>query len=217
MRVVGSGCRGCLSTALGILIVVGVIAATAWLAVGVLQAPHVERVRFSAEDGVRAQRKLLDLAHQRPRTSSAVITEAELNAFVARHLDPADLPLGEPVIHLQADDRVELAGMVTLGRLLHDSPLASVADVLPAAWAMRPVWLTVVADARLMRDSRPILRLVPRRLTIGRRRVPTFVLRLVLDPASFRLMRIVLPPDVETVRVERGRVVIERTSQPPRT
>jgi hypothetical protein len=52
---------------------------------------------------------------------------------------------------------------------------------------------------------------------IGRQRVPAVVLRLVLEPASLRLMRIALTPEIRTVRIERGRVVIETTSPPPRT
>jgi hypothetical protein len=47
--------------------------------------------------------------------------------------------------------------------------------------------------------------------------VPAFALRLVMDPSSLRLMRIALPPEVQTVRIERGRVVIQATSSPSRT
>jgi len=38
----------------------------------------------------------------------------------------------------------------------------------------------------------------------------------MLDPSSLRLMRITLPPHVQTVRIERGRVIIQVTSSPPR-
>lgn len=193
------------------------IAVGAWVVVGLFQAPDVERVRFSADDGVRAQRKVLELARQRARGSSTVITEAEINAFVTRHLDPADLPLGDPVVHLRGEDAVEITGTVTIGRLLHDSPVAPLTDALPAGWQTRPIWLTVAAGARVTTDGRRILRLEPHRLTIGRQRVPAFLLRLVLDPGALRLLRIALPADVGSIRVEPGRVIIERASSPPRT
>jgi len=216
VRPVRSGCRGCLSTIVGLVVAAAAIAVGAWVVIGLFQAPDVERVRFSADDGVRAQRKLLELARQRPRAST-VITEAEVNAFVTRHLDPADLPLVDPVIHLRGEDAVEIAGTVTIGRLLHDSPVAPLTDALPAGWQTRPIWLTVAAGARVTTDGRRILRLEPRRLTIGRQRVPTFLLRLVLDPGALRLLRITLPADVGSIRVEPARVIIERASSPPRT
>ena len=205
-----------MSTVVGLTLVIAAIAAAAWVAVGLFLTPDVRPVRFSPEDGVRAQRKLLDLARQRPR-ASAVITEAELNAFVTRHLDPADLPVADPVIRLPGQDIVEITGTVTLGRLLHNLPLGWLTETLPTAWQARPVWLSIRAGVRVTTESRRVLRLDPQRVAIGRQRIPAFVLRLVVDPAALRLMRIALPADVETVRVDRGRVIIEKTSPPPRT
>jgi len=174
-------------------------------------------VRFSADDGIRAQRKLLEFARQRAPGGATVISEAEVNAFVTRHLDPSDLPLGDPVVHLRGEDAVEIAGTVSVGRLLHDSPVAPLIEALPTAWQARPLWLTVVAGARVTTNGRRMLRLDPRRLAIGRQRVPAFLLRLVLDPGALRLMRIALPAEVEGVRIELGRVIIERASSPRRT
>jgi hypothetical protein len=79
------------------------------------------------------------------------------------------------------------------------------------------VWLTIGAHATIATEPRRALRLDVRRVVIGRQRVPAVLLRLLLDPSSLRLMRIALPPEVRTVRVERGRVLIETTSPPPRT
>jgi hypothetical protein len=66
--------------------------------------------------------------------------------------------------------------------------------------------------AEIVTEPRRALRLKARRVAIGRQRVPVVVLRLVLDPSSLRLMRIALPPHVETVRIKPGRVVIQGTS-----
>ncbi len=210
------GCGGCLSTVVVLLAIGLIVAAGGWAVVRSLQAPAVERVPFSPADGVRAQQKIFDLARRAARAGPVVLTEAELNAFVSRHLDPADLPLHDPVIRLRADDVVEIVGIVPLGRLLRESPLAPLADALPAGWLARPVWLTVTTRAGLSTEPRRALRLDARRVVIGRQRVPALVLRLVLEPSSLRLTRITLPPAVQAVRVERGRVLIQATSSPAR-
>jgi hypothetical protein len=182
-----------------------------------MDAPGVAPPRFTRDDDVRAQQKIVDLARRRPRDATVVLSEAELNAFVSRHLDPADLPLRDTVLRLLGDDLVELAGTTPLGRLLQESPLAPLTPAMPSGWLARPVWLTIGAHATIAKEPRRALRLDVRRVVIGRQRVPAVLLRLLLDPSSLRLMRIALPPEVRTVRVERGRVLIETTSPPPRT
>ena len=193
--------------AVGVLTVAG-----GWAVVRLFEPPVVEAIRFAPDDGVRAQQKIFDLARRRTRAAPVVLSEAELNAFVSRHLDPADLPFGEPALRLRSDDLAEIAGTVPLGRLLQESPLGALAQALPAGWLARPVWLTVRMRAEIVTEPRRALRLKARRVAIGRQRVPVVVLRLVLDPSSLRLMRIALPPHVETVRIEPGRVVIQGTS-----
>jgi hypothetical protein len=188
----------------------------AWVGVRMLAAPAVEPVAFAPEDGARAQKKIFDLA-RRASPGTVVLSEAELNAFVTRHLEPADLPMRDPVLRLRGDDVVEITGAVPLERLLRESPLAPLAEALPAAWLARPVWLTVQARASVATEPRRALRLDARRVVIGRQRVPSVALRLLLDPGSLRLTRIALPPDVQAVRVERGRVVIQTTSSRGRT
>jgi hypothetical protein len=192
------------------------VGGTAWITVRSLQPPAVERVPFGPDDGPRAQRKLFGLARRNP-PGPVVLSEAEINAFVARHLHPADLPLHEPVIRLRGEAAVEIAGSLPLGRLLRESPLAPAARMLPAAWLESPMWLTVTARPSVTAEPRPALRLDVDRLKIGRQRMPSVALRLLLEPSSLRLTRIALPPDVEAVRVERGRVIIQTTSSRPRT
>ena len=214
-RAVRMGCGGCSSTVLAFMAVTTVVAVGGWAMTRMLQAPVVEPIPFTRDDGVRAQQKIVDLALHRARSGPVLFTEAELNAFVARHLDPAELPVRDPVIRLRGDDSLEIIGTVALGRLMRESPLATLAEILPAWWLARPVWLTVAAGATVSTERRHILRLEPRRLLIGRQRVPAFVLRLLLDPSSLRLMRIALPSEVQTVRIERGRVIIQQATSPP--
>jgi len=197
--------------------IAAVVAVSGWAVMRTLQAPAVEATRFTREDGVRAQQKIVDLALHRVRGGTVLFSEAEVNAFVSRHLDPADLPVRDPMIRLRDGDILEIVGTVALGRLVRESPLATLTEMLPAGWLARPLWLSVAARAATSSEPRRTLRLEPRRLLLGRQRVPAFMLRLMLDPSSLRLMRIVLPPEVQTVRIERGRVVIQATSPPART
>jgi len=211
------GCGGCLSTLIVLTVAGGLAAAGGWGLMRCLQSPARDAVAFSREDGTRAQRKLLELARERPRSEGLVISEAEVNAFVAYHIDPADFPLRDPIIRLREGGGVDIAGTVTLERVLRESSLTSLADLLPSGWTARPLWLTVNARTRVVTDRRRTLRLEARRLAIGRQRVPSVLLPLILDPSMLRFMRIGLPRDVQAVRVERGRVVIETTSPRPRT
>ncbi len=216
MRAVRLGCGGCLSTVTALLLAGLIVVGGGWVVVRSLQAPDVARVAFAPEDGARAQRKIVDIA-RRAAAGPVVLSEAELNAFVSRHLDPNDLPLRDPVLRLRGDDTVEIAGWLPLGRLVRESPLASAADALPEAWLARRVWLTVRVRASLVAEPRRALHLDARRVVLGRQRVPAVALRLLLDPASLRLTRIAVPPDVRAVRVEPGRVLIQTVSSRERT
>lgn len=203
--------------ALGVVIVAVVTGAGVWAGMRALETPAVEAPRFSRDDGVRAQQKIADLARHRAKTNPVVLSEAEVNAFVSRHLDPEVLPVRDAVIRLRDGDVVEIVGTVALGRLLRESPVGTLADTLPAGWLARRIWLTIDAQPATATEPRRTLRLDARRLTVGRQPVPALMLRLVLEPASLRLMHIGLPSEVQTVRIDRGRVVIQTTSPPSRT
>lgn len=184
------------------------VAALAWGTTRALQRPDVRPVAFGSEDGARAQQKIFDLARRGARSGSVALTEAEVNAFVARHVDPNDLPVSEPNIRLLGDDVLQVMGRVSVRRLLEESPLAVVVRSLPGRWGEQTVWLTVVLKARMETEPRRTLRLDPRRFAVGRQWLPVIVLRLFADPASLRYTRIGLPGDAREVRVEQGQVVI---------
>src|SRR5262245_34608581 len=135
------GCGGCSSTILGLVAVSAVVAAGGWTLTRTLAAPVIEASHVTREDGVRAQQKIVDLTLHRGRRDPVLLTEAEVNAFVSRHLDPAELPLGDPVIRLRDDDTLEVIGTVALGRLVRESPVGTLANILPRGWLARPVCL----------------------------------------------------------------------------
>jgi hypothetical protein len=202
------GCGGCLTIISAALAAAIVVAALAWGGTRALQRPDGRPVAFGPEDGARAQQKIFDLARRGARAGSVALTEAEVNAFVARHIDPNDLPMSEPNIRLLGDDGLQVVGRVSVRRLLEESPLAVVARSLPGQWREQTVWLTVVLKARMEMGPRRTLRLEPRRFAVGRQWLPVIILRLFADPASLRYTRIGLPGDASDVRVEQGRVVI---------
>ena len=207
--------RGCVTTllVLGLLISVG---AGAWGMARALQDPEDVTVVFTAEDAARAQQKLYRLVRGAAR-ESVVLSEAEVNAFVSRNVDPRDLPFAGPTIFLRAHDVVELAGRVPLGRLLSESPVALLANLLPPAWLARQVSLRLATHAAFELEPRRQLRLDVREVILGQQRLPTFTLRLLFEPASLRFVRIVLPDTVADVRIESGRAVIQPISSRGRT
>jgi hypothetical protein len=203
------GCGGCLTLVIiGLLVTVGT---SIWGTSRVLQSPAVTHIRATAEDAAHAQQKLFRLVRG-SATDPVVVSEAELNAFVSRNVEHGDMPVDQPMIFLRDGDVVEIAGEVSVGRLLADSPLGAVAGLLPAQWSAHPVWLQVAAHAHLERRPRPQLRLDVRRLSLGHQRLPVLALRVLFEPARLRFVRLTLPETVADVRIQSGRVVIRPTS-----
>lgn len=207
------GCSGCLWT----LVLIAVAAAAAGGAIGtgtrILASPDVTTApQNSAADGARAQQKLFSLA-RRPRSAAPVVlTEAEVNALLSRHLVQArGVALGGLAVWLLGDDRIELMARTPARQVLDDLGVPMPAWLLPARWRERPVWLGVVARVQV-ESARRQVRLEAERFTMGRQRLPTGLLRLVLDPATLGLLRWPLPDHVEQVEIEPGRVVIRTAS-----
>lgn len=146
-----------------------------------------------------------------------VLSEAELTAFVSRNLDPRDWPFEHSSIVLRSGGTVEVIGTIPVRRLAAESPFAFAASILPAAWQMRPITLDVVAHAVVERQPSNRLRLDVQQLRVGRQRVPTVALRLLLEPATLRFVRLPLPDTVQDIQVENGRAVIRPTSSRRRT
>jgi hypothetical protein len=209
------GCSGCLTTILilGLILMVG---ASVWGTARALQDPAVSAVSWTAQDAASAQGKVFRLIRGAAR-DPVVLSEAEVNAFVSRNVDRRDLPFEDPAVFLLDDDVVELLGRVPLRRLLAESPLVLLTDVLPNEWLGHPLWLRVVGHVAFERDPRRQLRLDIRRVTAGRQWVPTIALRLFFDPASLRFVRVPVTESIADVRVERGRAVIRPTSSRERT
>jgi hypothetical protein len=167
----------------------------------------------TAADGSRAQQKLLRVARRARLDQPVVLTEAEVNALLARHLVEArGVRLNALGARLVGGDRVELTGQAPLRQLLDEAGVSALGSVLPARWLTRPLWLKVGARARVEGETRRQLRLDVEDFAVGRQRLPAGVLRLLLDPASVGLLQWPLPEHVGGVSIEPGRVVIRGVS-----
>lgn len=214
---------GCAAFLAMLVIVTVLVVGIPWLARGILGEPDLGPVLSTAADAASAERKLSVLVPGRkPRDGSGAgrqtiaLSEAEVNAFLAKHLpDLAGAPLGAIRLRLREDRMVELAARTSLRAPLGELAGSDTADLLPSRWLEQPLWLRLDGAARLEQvgdGGRRYLRLDVERFRLGRRRVPAFFLRLFLDPTTLGLLRWPLPPTVEGLEVERGRVVIRTTS-----
>src|ERR1041384_2308233 len=108
MRLGCSGCLGCLGTlAVAALLVGGTVGAVLRMAA----EPPVVGQATTPQDGTRAQQKLFDLSRQARRGETVVLTQAELNALLARHvIGGQGLTLVTATATLVGDDRVRVGG-----------------------------------------------------------------------------------------------------------
>jgi hypothetical protein len=195
-----------------------------WLAVGLLEDPGLGPGPARSHDAVRADQKVgraLSPSRDYPRRARAddiVLTEAEVSAFLSRHLPAAvELPFTGIRVDLPGEELVEFAGEVPLRAVLAELPLAVGIDLLPRRWREHPVWIRLRARARLElgpMTERRYLQLAVERLWVGRRRLPALLLRIGLSPLRLRVLEWPLPQRVEEIRLETGRVVI-RVGRPP--
>jgi hypothetical protein len=211
------GC-GCL---LATLLLIGSAVGLAWAAYRSLQRPDLAAVSTSAEDGRRAQEKIYEISKRLHGERSTrqhgpvVLTEGEVNAFLARHLvEAADVPLSEFRVRLGSGERADVAVRTRLQSLVAESPLGALATAIPSRWLDRPAWISLGCRVRVevAEHDRRYLRLDPEEFAIGRQPLPAFLARLVLDPGTVRFLRWRLPAGIEDVRVEQGRAVVRTAS-----
>ncbi len=186
------------------------------MAQGVFQSPDLPPVIFTAADGVNAQQKIYDVvvrgAGGKRTPRAVVLSEQELNAFLARHLaEIADMPIMGAIVHLGNNDVFDLATRLPTRVLLAETPFSSIVDLSPARWVDRPVWLRLRARTHVEpapTGQRRYLRLDVERFYLGRTRLPAVAHRLLLSPMALRLLLWPLPAGIDDLKVERQQVVI---------
>jgi hypothetical protein len=138
------------------------------------------------------------------RQDPLAFSDAEVNAFLAGHVEIRDPPIWPVRVRIDPD-AVELGGVTTLGRLTETGLGRGFGSALPESAATYPVW--VAARGRVAVAPSGRAEFVAHSGTIGRQRVPVAVLWAVLGgrpPALVWRM----PRVVERVDVESGRLLL---------
>jgi len=208
------GCSGCLVSIVTLAVVALAIGGLIGAGARMLARPEAASLpSTTAADGSRAQQKLFEIARRGRLAQPVTLSEAEVNALLARHLVEArGVRLGTLSVRLLGEDRLEITGQLPLRQLLDEGGLSAPGGALPAAWRERPVWIDVGVRAGVSDGSRRQLRLDVETFAVGRQRLPARALRLLLDPAAVGLLQWPLPEQVESVTIEPGRVVIRGAS-----
>ncbi len=212
------GYLGCLA-----LLILGAVAGgILWGGIQALRDPEVPPISTAAADGVSAQHKIFEIARRGARrggrdTEPVVLSEGELNAFLARHLgESTELPLTDIALRLADGGVAEFHARLPLRHIVTEPPLSLIGGILPPGWLDGRVWLRVGVRPRLESDAarraRRYLRLEVTDFAVGRQRLPAVLLRVVLDPAALRVLRWPIGDGIDAVSVEAGRVVVRTAS-----
>jgi hypothetical protein len=209
-----TGCAGCLHILVGLALTAVLLGAAIGVTARALARPDAPPSAPALHsDGVRAQHKLVQLFRAEHRPAAVSLSEAEINALLARHVMQArGIHLGTAHARLVGDDRIELTTRMPLRELLDNAGGAVGTRLLPASWQERPVWMRVRARVTVEARGPRQLRGDVEAFALGRQRLPVVLMRLVMDPAIVGLLRWPLPAEVTAVTIEPGRVVIKTTS-----
>ena len=209
------GCLGCLVLIVAVLVMAVAAAGFIFLSGKMGTPPDVQPTRFTRADGFSAQRKLYELvlreSGRSTRTDPVILSEAEVNAFLANHLaEAADLPFSPLVVRF-AGGQLELRGQTPLRNLFQGPPLTQLTPYLPASSLDQTVWITVrgrfVIDHPRAKGGRTYARVDVSEFALGKQPVGRWLLWLMLGTES-RLLRFQVPTVVESVQIDERRAVI---------
>ena len=211
---------GCIAVAAAIIGLLTLVGTSIWVGSRLLKEPDVPAAMGLPEDGARAQQKIFEVLRAEPvrrggRAHRVVMTEAELNQFLSKHLvEVARMPVTVGAVRLRGDGIVELKALLSVRDLVSASSFTTA--LIPSAWLERRVWLHLEAKTSLevgaSRSQRRHLRFDVQRFAIGRQPLPGSLLRLLPSPGLQGLFRWRLPDSIEGITVEPGAVAIRVAS-----
>lgn len=210
------GCFGCLVLLVAFLVVVVAAAGFIFLSGNMGTPPDVQPTRFTRADGFSAQRKLYELvlreSGRSTRTDPVILSEAEVNAFLANHLAEAgNLPFSPLIVRFEGG-QLELRGQTVLRNLLQGPPFPQLMPYLPAAHLDQTVWVTVrgrfIIDHPRTKGGRTYARVEVSEFALGKQPVGRWLLWLMLGPAGSKLLRFQVPTIVDSVQIEERRAMI---------
>lgn len=212
------GCFGCLLLLVILLVLLVAVLGVVFLSGNILDAPEVTvapTARFSRADGYSAQQKLFELVRRSSgesgRRGPVILTEPEVNAFLANHLAEADLPFN-PMSVKFVGGQIEVHGKTALRNMIQAQPLVWLMRYLPAERLDQPVWVFVKGRIRIdpagMGGSRLTGRMEISEFALGKQPLGSWLLSLMLGGTANRLLRWPVPEVVEDVTVDEGRLII---------
>lgn len=205
------GC-GCLVTILALIVVVGLGLAGIVVVGSIFSTPDFEPVAFTPSDGRTAQQRLFEVvlrqSGQSARRDPIVISEAEANAFLSRHLDQAGLPLSPIAVRFRGG-RIVVQGQTPLRDLLRAPVVAQVAPYLGDDRLNRRIWVTTTARILVEGTGRQRSgRAEVEQFSVGRQPLGTLLFPILMGSSASRLLKWPMPPVVQEIRISDGRLEI---------
>jgi len=200
------------------MVLVVAVLGVVFLSGNILDTPEVTvpaGTKFTRADGYAAQQKLFDLVRRGSGESAkrgpVILTEQEVNAFLANHLAEADLPLSPMNVRF-VNGQIEILGRTPLRNLIQAAPLVQVARYMPAEKLDQPVWVflkgRIQIDPRGVGASRNMGRMEISEFMLGKQPLGSWLLSLMLGGTANRLLKWQVPSTIEDVVVEEGRLII---------
>jgi hypothetical protein len=210
------GCIGCLGLIVLILVAAVTAAAFVFLAGNLFDVPDVKAPAVSRSEGFAAQQKLFEVASRQAgrssRTDPVVLTERELNSFLANHLAQSwQVPL-DPIVTRLMRGSFEVQGRTAFRNLLQGAPFAQLAPYVPAARLDAPVWITLrgtlAVDSPSPGSPRTMARIRLTDFVLGNQPLAPGLLTFFLGQTATRLTEFPVPAVIDGVQIEEGRLIV---------
>jgi hypothetical protein len=211
------GCAGCLVLAVGLAFMAAVVAGFFVLSGNIFEEPRVEVLDWSRADASAVRSKLYEIvqrdAGQSGRQDPIVLSERDLNAWMARHLaETAGLRFDPFALRLTQGQFV-LQGRTILRNLLQGPPFAQLVPFIPAAQLNRPLWITVHGYVSVQpggAGGKPgRARVTLTEFDLGKQPVGNWPFSVVMGPAGWGLLSWPVPGVVRNIDIEDKRIVIQ--------
>jgi hypothetical protein len=211
------GCAGCLVLAVGLAFMAAVVAGFFVLSGNIFEEPRVEVLDWSRADASAVRSKLYEIvqrdAGQSGRQDPIVLSERDLNAWMARHLaETAGLRFDPFALRLTQGQFV-LQGRTILRNLLQGPPFAQLVPFIPAAQLNRPLWITVHGYVSVQPGGpggKPgRARVTLTEFDLGKQPVGNWPFSVVMGPAGWGLLSWPVPGVVRDIDIEDKRIVIQ--------
>lgn len=209
------GCLGCLSVVVMTLLILALGGGGLWVWGNIQATPPLLPAGPSNADPAAVERRLAERGFhaggRSTRVEPLVLSDPEVAAFLARHLEDAGLRLSPVHARLRTTE-VTVQGQIPLGALLRGAPVAWLSSVIPRRSLDAPVWITLAGTIGLEAASGPRRPRYAEAMLIdsqvGRLSIPGWLLIMMSGPRGASLLRWQVPAIVERLEVGDGKLTI---------